>query len=52
MKRGKDAEYKWRPIEDIPEELYTYSDPDLRALEMEWQEVRARHPMSLRKDPY
>lgn len=35
-------EYKWRPIEDIPEELYTYSDPDLRALEKEWQEVRAR----------
>ena len=35
-------EYKWRPIEDIPEELYTYSDPDLRALEREWQEVRAK----------
>lgn len=35
-------EYKWRPIEDIPEELYAYSDPDLRALEAEWQEVRAK----------
>jgi Fic family protein len=35
-------EYKWKPIDDIPEELYSYSDPDLRALENEWQEVRAR----------
>ncbi len=35
-------EYKWRPIEDIPEELYVFSDSDLRSLENEWQEVRAR----------
>ncbi|HCU57485.1 MAG TPA: hypothetical protein DF984_04550 [Anaerolineaceae bacterium] len=35
-------EYKWRPIEDIPEGLYTYSDPDLRALENEWQEIRTK----------
>ena len=35
-------EYKWRPIEDIPEGLYTYSDPDLRALEAEWQEARSK----------
>lgn len=35
-------EYKWRPIEDIPEELYTYFDPDLRVLEKEWQKIRAK----------
>jgi Fic family protein len=33
-------EYKWHPIEDIPEELYNYADPDLLTLSEEWQEVR------------
>jgi len=37
-------EFKWRPIEDLPEELYSYSDPDLHVLEEEWQEVRDKTP--------
>jgi Fic family protein len=40
-------EYKWHPIEDIPEELYQYSDPDLHALEKEWQVVRGKSSQSI-----
>lgn len=35
-------EYKWRPIEDLPEELYSFSDQDLRTLEEEWRTVREK----------
>jgi Fic family protein len=37
-------DYKWHPIEDIPQELYSYSDQDLRALEAEWKDVREKTP--------
>jgi len=37
-------EYKWHPIEDIPKELYSYADLDLRALEEEWKNVRETTP--------
>jgi Fic family protein len=37
-------EYKWHPIEDISEDLYAYSDQDLRALGSEWKEVREKTP--------
>ena len=29
---------EWRPIEDLPEELKAYSNPDLQALVQSWQE--------------
>lgn len=32
--------YQWQPIQDIPIDLYTFSDLNLRALEDEWQTVR------------
>jgi len=37
-------EYKWHPIEDISEDLYSYSDQDLRVLEAEWKDVREKTP--------
>lgn len=29
---------EWHPIEDLPEELRAYSNPDLQALVQSWQE--------------
>jgi len=37
-------EYKWHPIEDLPEELVSYSDSDLHLLKEEWQEVHDKTP--------
>ena len=34
-------EYKWKPIEDLPENLYSYSDSNLRKLEEEWKELKS-----------
>ena len=36
----------WEPIKDIPENLYTYTDPGLHQLAKKWGEVRGKTPKS------
>jgi Fic family protein len=33
-------DYHWKPIQELPKELESYTDQDLRFLEEEWQKVR------------
>jgi Fic family protein len=36
----------WAPIKDIPENLYTYTDPGFRQLTNKWEEIHGKIPKS------
>ena len=38
--------FSWEPIKDIPENLYTYTDPGFHQLAQEWVEARRNIPQS------
>jgi Fic family protein len=43
---GVMPKFSWEPITDIPENLYTYTDPGFHQLVKKWGEVRGKTPKS------